>query len=100
MLTITTNGRVVDTPMIVTPRLDVLQKGVGGYIQEIPSWPTIEKEGATFDCVAFANEDGHMLSLPLNEVASNLWRKVCPHSYELLGDVVIVYGDRKFLKGL
>jgi hypothetical protein len=100
MLIVTMNGDVVDTPMIVTPRLDVLQKAVGGYIEEIPLWPMVEINGRMVDCVAFANEDGRMLKLGVNEVASNMWRKVHPSSYVLLGDVAIVYGHKNFLKGL
>jgi hypothetical protein len=98
MLKITADGKVVDTPMIVTPRLDVLQEAVGGYIEEIPLWTMVDHGGSLIDCIAFANEDGRMLKLPLNEIASNLWRKVYPHSYELYGDVAVVYGNRKFLR--
>ena len=71
--------------------LNVLQKHVGGLIQLVPCFD--EFEGC--HCDVFVNEEGKISGLPLNEIATGLWKGELgagPFWYEpeLFGTVVIV----------
>jgi hypothetical protein len=81
-----------------------LQKHVGGYIEIIPHFVTIEHEGTKHRCVAFCNEDGKRLELPPNPGADRLWEKAMGVSLRgrdyLVGTIVVVYGDADFMAAL
>src|SRR5262245_6759022 len=64
---ITTNGAIF--------LLAELQKLVGGYIEPVPYFSSIQHGGRRRHCVAFCNEDGKRLDLPRNVVADLLWRE-------------------------
>jgi hypothetical protein len=55
--------------------LEELQKFVGGYIEKIPL--------SDFGSPAFCNEDGRLLKLPVNTVASKMYFT------QILGDVIV-----------
>jgi hypothetical protein len=84
------------------PGLPVLQKSVGGYIEHIPDWDKFDGQ----DCVAYCNEEGLLGDLPVNELATKLWREYldstgAAYSKELAtlrGDVIILTGDPEFLE--
>jgi hypothetical protein len=96
-------------------RPDLLQKIVGGYIEVVPGFDTIEVNGKIVSCVAFANEEGKLahLSLPHNHTATALWERalrrrgatlLLPNSSglsdHLVGSVALVYGDAAFIASL
>lgn len=61
--------------------LEELQKYVGGFIELIPAYTRIPG-------IVYANEDGLLLRLPFNEVASRLVGR------SLVGDVLVVVSRR------
>ena len=94
------------------PDPGVLQKAVGGYIEVVPLFDTIEIEGELQACVAFCNEDGKGERLRLNQRATFLWeralqrRKEEPRTLQekdggladyLVGNVAVLWGDEDFM---
>jgi len=78
--------------------LEELQAAVGGYIETVPYF---DKYGP-HDCVAFCNEEGKLNNLPLNEQATQAWQEAVgqPLGDVLVGDIIILSGDKEFLKSL
>ena len=86
----------------------MLRQAVGGEIEDIPGFNSIFYDGDLHRCVAFCNERGKDLGLPLNAWATALWHSALRHQgYErglrredgtiadrLVGNVVIVFEDR------
>lgn len=64
-----TDGSSEDITAKAPFNLEALQQYVGGSIQIVPL-----PDGSELIC----NEEGMLLSLPLNEQASNIWRKQYP----------------------
>jgi hypothetical protein len=58
-----------------------LQQLVGGYIQVVP----VEHDNVSF----FANEEGKIQGLPLNERADTVWEFLLPQSYRVPGDYLV-----------
>jgi hypothetical protein len=76
--------------------LDYLQDAVGGLIEAVPHWRMYNGER----CVAFCNEEGKIRGLAPNKQATTLWYKmVVPEDY-LVGDIIIVQGDKAFMEAL
>jgi hypothetical protein len=85
-----------------------LRQAVGGEIEDVPGFNSIWYEGALHRCVAFCNDRGKGLGLPLNAWATALWHSALRHQgYErglrredgtvadrLVGNVVIVFEDK------
>lgn len=91
------NGVMVRTALEIPPTLEHLQKLVGGFIQLVPNFDYFLSD----DCVAFCNDNGKLLKLPVNEYASEHWYKCFPevrHFDKLVGDVAIISGDPSFLE--
>ncbi len=79
------------------PSLEDMQSGVGGYIQLVPGFTKYKGD----DCVAFCNEEGKLKGLPINALATVEWRKCAPRNWDILvGDIVVITGDRQFLDSL
>jgi hypothetical protein len=76
--------------------LEWLQQSVGGLIEIIPGFTKY----LNHPCVAFCNEEGKILELPVNKEATMAWRRCMPTSDILHGDVLIVSGDREFMETL
>jgi hypothetical protein len=86
----------------------MLRQAVGGEIEDVPGFNSISHEGALHRCVAFCNDRGKDLGLPLNAWATALWHSSLRHQgYErglrredgtvadrLVGNVVIVFEDK------
>ena len=86
----------------------MLRQAVGGEIEDVPGFNLISYEGVLHRCVAFCNERGNDLGLPLNAWATALWHSALRHQgYErglrredgsiadrLVGNVVIVVEER------
>lgn len=103
-----TDGTIEYVDLIEPPPLDLLQKSVGGYIEAVPYWDTLaygDDDKDQQDCVAYCNEEGKLNGLPLNEEASIEWhaclmRQGLAPSDVLVGDVVVITGDRQLMKSL
>ena len=121
MLTYEPFGGLDDPPMrealTAPPALYTLQKLVGGMVEQIIGFKTILIDGQVSPCVAFSNEDGKLVGLPIgglpvNRRATLLWedalkrtgcqlRDQAGNFTEVLrGRVVIVAGDRKLLQAM
>jgi hypothetical protein len=91
-----------------TPTLEELKAGIGGgYLELIPGFTTVGYAGVVMTCVAFCDEDGKRKELAFNETATQIWQaalrrrtplRVMPD--HLVGDVVILFGDREFMGSL
>jgi hypothetical protein len=88
------------------PSLTQLQTAVGGYIEQVPGFGDIDHNGASHRCIAFCNEDGKRLRLPVNSVATGYWLAAMGLPYPptrfdvLVGNVVVLYGDDEFAKAM
>lgn len=81
------------------PSLEDLQKLVGGFIERVPLWNRYSE----CPCVVYCNEEGKLQQLSLNEQATIAWYKamnVDEADDALVGDVVILQGDKAFMKSL
>jgi hypothetical protein len=101
--------RVGDAPREVmlcdnNPDLSVLQKAVGGYIEAVPYWHTVEVAGEVMPCVAYCNEEGKLQRLPANGSATHAWDAALQRDHRvgvsdiLVGDVIVVAGDKAFMR--
>jgi hypothetical protein len=103
------------THTTAAPDLDVLKGAVGGYIELVPYFTSIEwpRDGVRRACVAFCNEDGKRLKLSRNTLADLFWheawvrdpisialRSLSPAPDFLVGTVVVLYGDSEFMSEL
>jgi Domain of unknown function (DUF3846) len=93
------------------PSLAVLEQAVGGSIEIVPWFDTIELEGVVRRCVAYRNEDGKLNGEPINDRATELWEQAlrqasspnhrAPQLYDVLvGTVVTIMGDRELMEAL
>lgn len=99
MITICANGATEFAPLNRQVDLEKIQKVVGGWIKQIPFFDVIDGK----PCIAFCNEDGQNLNLPLNTGATLLWYNAMEAANRfttetLVGDIVIFSGDEEFLK--
>lgn len=86
---IKSSGEMAHTTQLLAPNLLQLQRAVGGYIEPVPGFTTLD--GHTRG-TAFCNEDGISKGLPINSLATEHWRKAAPDGdpqrMTLRGDVV------------
>lgn len=90
---ITTEGQTTKTEIAEVPPLDALQTIVGGLIQVVPQWTTLNG----LPCIAVCNEDGKSLGLPVNDQATALWYSEYRGHDNLVGPVAVITGDLEFL---
>lgn len=93
VLEIKSDGKIIKTIQPKMPGYDQLRKAVDGYFQEIPYFKSIGHEGAFYKGgSAYANEEGRMMGLPFNTVATQCWMLACPNGepdrMRLCGDVI------------
>jgi len=93
------DGTIIDTTLTEKVTLEHIRLAVGGHIEHVPMWNLYKNE----HCVAFCNEEGKLMGLPLNVVATELWRKQrVPHPLDdvLCGDVIVIRGDNELMEAL
>lgn len=95
MRVIRSGGKQEVAQLAGDPELSVLQAAVGGYLEAVPFFDTWEGQPA----VVFCNEEGKLNKLPYNRIATAAWygQSPLPISDVLVGDVVILTGDRDFM---
>lgn len=104
IITTHNSSRNIKTYTTAIP-LEELQTAVGGFIETVPylSSITIDEIGP-HKCVAFCNEEGKLIGLPLNVVATKMWADQLPEHFALndalYGDVIFVWGDDEFMSAL
>src|SRR5271169_1401072 len=98
------------------PTIEELRKIVGGYIGIVHGFTSIDiyGDGLAMPCVAFCNEYGKRLELPVNWLATGLWHDALVRKgsrfgvlaeggdYEdyLVGVIVVISGDSKLMDEL
>jgi hypothetical protein len=100
-------------PMVIrfdrAPTLPELKAGIdGGYLELVPAFNTIAIGSTVMDCVAMCDEDGKRKELPMNDYANSLWhasawrisRSREPLRDHLVGNVIVLFGDREFMESL
>jgi Domain of unknown function (DUF3846) len=78
--------------LIAPPALKFLQEVVGGYIETVPYFDTIEIDGVTHNCVAYCNEEGKLHALKMNGWATVLWDRALRRLHNAKGDVLYPKG--------
>jgi hypothetical protein len=76
--------------------LDWVQQAVGGFIQLVPGFTHYMNH----PCIAYCNEEGKLYDLPVNKEATMAWRRCSFTPDILVGDVLIISGDREFMETL
>lgn len=82
------------------PSLQELNALVGGYLEHLPHIAVFTTQDGPKPCVALCNEDGQMLSLPENRLATELCGLPLVGGYPLVGTVLIFTGSREFMNEL
>ena len=108
MLVISPAGSIHASPLHDAPTLEQLRAGVGGHIELVPMFDSVEHHGAVHDCIAYCNEEGKLEERPPNHRATMMWDRALirrhPGAVErrrehdfLIGHVVVLYGDEEFM---
>src|SRR6516165_6096507 len=98
------------------PTIEELRMIVGGYIGAVPGFTSIDVygDGHPMPCVAFCNDDGKRLDLPVNWLATGMWHDALVRKgsrlgvfaegggYEdyLVGVIVVISGNSKLMDEL
>src|SRR4051812_12742777 len=93
-----TNGEIEAHDLTAPPGLEALQAEVGGFIELIPRF----NHFGFMPCIAYCNEEGKIHNLPMNAIATMLWHRALGHQPNdvLVGNVVILFGDKEFMRAL
>jgi len=111
LVMIAADGNVIRTDLDAPPDLATLQTTVGGYLEKVPHFNSIEYQGAVRRCVALCNEEGKLdrpSPLPRNLLADQYWAQAMQRDYGvrnpmpdyLVGNIVILFGDPEFMESL
>jgi hypothetical protein len=100
----------------VPPTVEELRKIIGGYIGIVHGFTSIDiyGDGLAMPCVAFCNEDGKRLGLPVNWQATGMWHDALVRKGSrggllaegggcedyLVGAIVVISGDSKLMDEL
>ena len=79
------------------PALETLRGAVGGDIEVIPGLTVYIHAGRPMGCWALCNESGKLIGLPINPRVTEL---LTMGTDVIAGDVVILAGNKEFLRGL
>lgn len=90
---IKTDGTINKTVQPKAPTYEQQKAAVGGYIETIPYFTKLLHDGRQYTRgTAFCNEEGIVIGMPVNSMASALWRISCPTGdpsrMVLCGDVI------------
>jgi hypothetical protein len=99
LISVHPDGRVRKQGISNPPKLEVLNKIVGGYIELIPYFTIYDKT----PCIAYCNEYGKDQKLPYNKTANELWARAVGRPIVedfLVGTIAIIVGPRSFLEKL
>lgn len=92
------------------PDLQELQEKVGGFIEAVPDFTRYsvrQKDGTRIaqECIVYCNEQGKLGGMQINRMATEEWgecltNKGASLNDSLVGDVIVLYGDREFMNAL
>ncbi len=110
IITLRCSGARVATPLYEPPKLDQLKAAVGGNVELVPGFETIEYEGKLVPCVVFCDKESKLKGQWINRDATILWdaallRAGYPGLLKpdgriadiLFGQVAVVFGDAEFM---
>lgn len=89
------NGTIEHIKLDAAPTLELLNNAVGGHLEAL-YWPLYKGK----QCVAYCNEEGIRLGLPMNRRATFEWyAAMLPLTTTdyLKGDIIILIGDKEFM---
>lgn len=100
-----TDGTVtLVSPLREPVPLEWHQGHVGGYIEAIPGFDSVQLGGLVHRCVAFCNETGKLDGLPINVEATQAWADALggpPRMTDVLvGPVLVIWGDQELMDEL
>lgn len=106
MLIISPSTAVKTRTLTAEPKLEELQEEVGGWLEHVPQFDTLDYRGTVHPCVALCNEEGKLKGMEANARATAMWRlaqtrrgaPVIPDT--LCGKVVVIFGDRELMESL
>jgi Domain of unknown function (DUF3846) len=96
IIIIPADGAVKTWHITEVPTLEFLQKEVGGWLELIPRFNAC----VAGPCIAFMDEEGAMKDLPVNRIASDLWKGCWDKAIPIRGNVVVIAGDKEMLASL
>jgi hypothetical protein len=84
------------------PTIEELRKIVGGYIGAVHGFTSIDVygDGHAMPCVAFCNENGKSLDLPVNWLATGLWQDALVRKGSRFGVLTESGGYEDYLAGV
>jgi hypothetical protein len=78
-ITVKPDGALASEVKKNRPDYKEVQKYVGGIMQIVPYFSSLEYDGKKYNRgTAYCNEEGWLLGLPPNPLASACWMKACP----------------------
>lgn len=83
--------------------LKTLQDAVGGYLELVPHLTKYNVDGTLHEVVAFCNEQGKLQDLPINLAATLIWQLAAAPNHLrdiLVGNVVLLWGDKEFMNSI
>jgi hypothetical protein len=85
--------------IIAVPTVEQLRRMIGGFVELVPDFDSIEYDGEVRDCVVLCSECSKRERLPVNAHATVLWNRARrrrghpPNPDFLAGPVVVVFDD-------
>lgn len=74
----------METTELAESSYEAISKAVGGYIQIVP----LQNDFAGY--AMYLHEEGKLIGLPMNDIATAVWENSYGHTDIILGNVVIV----------
>ncbi len=102
MMMIDVDGKTVVNEYREPLTLNDMKDGVKGYIEVVPYFDSVIRDGVRRSCVAFCNEHGKIKRLAPNPTAQAMWEEAFGGRVpdQLVGPVIIVFGDKPFMREL
>jgi len=102
LIIIKADGTSERRPLETVPDHVMLHDLVGGYIELVPHWNHVTVDGKVQRCAVFCDENGKVNGRPINKIATGLWYSAINGIVEdyLVGDIVIVWGNKAFISRL
>jgi hypothetical protein len=110
MLIISPSGGIKTVPLSKPPEVDTLQEEVGGWIEQISGFLSVDYRGTVYPCVAFGNEEAKLphQNLRPNDAATRMWAAALQRrgldlaraGDFLAGKIIVIFGDQELMKAL
>lgn len=82
-------GDITKTIQKKAPPYEAWKKACEGIVQQVPYFTKFEHKGKVYTRgTMYANEEGLLLNLPFNRIATMAWAQQCPAATTLVGSVI------------